>query len=172
MSMRLAALAVAATLILGGCAQANEPTQAPTPTVPTATALWSGQAQVGQPVTTPDGVKVEVVKMQRFTIDRHWFDAGPAVAVTVTLTNGTRQAIDVHGVRVLLAYGATGLQAQGAFSNPDGGMGALFDGTVAADGNATAQYSFRVPAGLQQITVEVDLKDPVKAAAHFTGNIN
>ncbi len=165
----VAALVALAALTLGGCAQATDAAQAPAPSVPTATGPWTAHAKAGETVTTPDGVQVQVVKVQRFTIDRHWFDAGPAVAVTVVISNATRQAVDVSGVRVLLGYGPTSQRAQGAFSLPDGSMGQWFDGTVLPGSTGSGLMSFRVPAGPQQLDVEVDLKDPSAAAIHFSG---
>lgn len=67
--------------------------------------------------------------------------AGPAVRVTVTATNGSKQPVLIDGTVVDLVYGAERTSAA-----PLSGPGAVrFEGSIAPGESATAVYVFDVP---------------------------
>ena len=88
-------------------------------------------------------------------------------SLTVTLTNGSKQAIDLNQVVVSADYGQPA-----RIASPIYGQGARdFSGTVAAGKTATAVYVFAIPSSqLSHVTINVDF-DGSHHAATFTGSV-
>jgi hypothetical protein len=91
--------------------------------------------------------------------------AGPALRVTVRITNGTRAAVALGGVAVNLSYGKDATPA----SPVDDPSQRPFSGRVAPGGHVDAVYVFSVPAGDRDtVTIDVGYK-PGAPRALFTG---
>ena len=93
---------------------------------------------------------------------------GPAVRVTVQLTNGSTADLDLDGVSVNLTHGADltpGSPLEDASQD-------LFSGTVAPGATATGVYVFSVPAGaLDRVDVTVGVA-PGASYAVFSGPVS
>jgi len=90
-----------------------------------------------------DGVTARVVSLDavRGTAEGPGNIAGPALRVTVRLTNGTTEPVDLGLVSVTMSTGADGTPA----SPLDEPSRAPFGGTLAAGGSAEGVYFFSVP---------------------------
>lgn len=78
--------------------------------------------------------------------------SGPAVRVTVRLTNGTDGPVDLSGVAVRMTYGSTPVPAP----RLDDPSQDLFTGSLAPGGSADGSYVFSVPADSREVvTVSV-----------------
>ena len=140
----------------------TDPTATPTPTQPAAPVPGSvdelppSLPQVGLTETAAvgDGVTVAVTSVERFeaTGTGPGNVSGPALRITLRLTNGTAADVSLDAVTVNAAHGADVTPA------PDVNdvSRAPFAGSVAPGASAEGTYTFSVPAGpLDPAVVEV-----------------
>lgn len=101
------------------------------------------------PAETGDGVTGSLVSVE--AVDGTGVGrgniAGPALRVTVRLTNGTAEAVALDGVAVELTHGADAVPA----SPLDDPSRAPFDGSLAPGATAEGVYVFSVPADDRRI---------------------
>ncbi|WP_155859325.1 hypothetical protein [Cellulomonas sp. KRMCY2] len=91
--------------------------------------------------------------------------AGPAVRITVEITNDTAEALDLHKVVVDVAAGA-----DLAPGEPLSGPGVRWlDGTLEPGGVATGVYVFAVPADRRDLVHVKVSYDPVQPTVLFEG---
>lgn len=91
--------------------------------------------------------------------------AGPALRVTIRITNGTDEAVSLDGVAVTMAYGTEGTPA----SPLDDASRRPFAGSVAPGEEADGTYVFTVPADARgTVTIEVGYQ-PGAPRLLFTG---
>lgn len=83
--------------------------------------------------------------------------AGPAVRMTLTLTNDGAEPVSLEGVVIAVSYGVDEAPA-GELSGPGGRP---FGGELAPGRTVTARYVFAIPA---------DERDRVRAVASYTGS--
>lgn len=121
------------------------------------------------PVKYPDGVTVTVAKVARGVEQGQ----GPGVfhgrghtALTVTLTNGSAQPIDLTQVVVTTTYGTPAQVAAPVYEDP---AAQDFTGTVAPGATATATYEFAVPPAQARSAVTTVDFDDAHAPATLTG---
>lgn len=120
----------------------------PEPTGPTTDAdeppASLGPVALDQPAAVGDGVSARVVSLE--AVDATGVGpgnvTGPALRVTVELTNGTADALPLGGVAVDLASGPELVPAS-PVNDPSA---APFSGTVAAGGTAQGVYVFSIAA--------------------------
>ncbi len=94
--------------------------------------------------------------------------SGPALRVTITITNGTAEELNLDTVAVNLATGPD-LTPAPPVSDPSS---TPFTGTVASGGSAVGMYSFTVPTDSRDsITVTVNYTSGAVAAI-FTGSVS
>jgi hypothetical protein len=117
-----------------------------------------------------DGVALRVTSIKHGAVSGQ----GPGVlsgqttsSLTVTLTNGSKLALDLNQVVVTADYGRPARLASPIYDE-----GARdFSGTVAAGKSATAVYVFAIPSSQRSdVTVNVDF-DGSHHAATFTGSV-
>ncbi|MFT4258391.1 hypothetical protein [Microbacterium sp.] len=115
------------------------------------------EVPLDQPAPAVQGVVAEVVGLEATTAggDVPGEPAGPAIKVTVRLTNGSASAVDTAGSNVTLTYGgddrlpAAGLAVDGTSTWPD---------SIPTGGHADAIFQFAVPSVPEgDIRVMVDL---------------
>lgn len=101
------------------------------------------------PAATGDGISgslVEIAAIDGSGVGRGNV-AGPALRVTVRLTNGTDEAVPLDGVAVELTHGTGAVPA----SPLDDPSRSPFGGTLEPGDSAEAVYVFRVPADDRQV---------------------
>ena len=108
------------------------PVRTQTPVAPSGTGTFGG------------GVTVKITKIAAVTSKGTGpgeISGKPAVALTLTLTNGTSSALSLDSVAVTTVYGADATPA----SPDDGAPSAPFSGSVAAQKSASGTYVFVLP---------------------------
>lgn len=129
----------------------------PAPVETSESPLPPSVAQVGESFTYDDGLKVSVVKLNRYrpgTTNLGYTPGHIGVEAHVTITNGTSENFDTSMAQVRMTYGASGSQAEKIY---DEKHGSGFEGTIAPGRNRTAVFAFSVPpAGTNQIGVEIE----------------
>jgi hypothetical protein len=118
-------------------------------------------AEVKQDVKTPSGLTANVVSVESYTATatRAGEVSGPAVKVSLRLTNGTGAAFALSTATVNAYYGSDATPA----APVAGDKGAKpFTGTLQPGASATAVYVFSVPAD-QDGSVTVTLSDQAGA---------
>lgn len=152
-------------------APAAPPELAPAPVTPEpagptedATELPPSLAPVGfeEQAAVGNGITAEVVSMEAIegTAQGPGNIAGPALRVTVRITNGTADPVSLDGVAVDLAHGTELVPA----SPLDDPSEAPFAGTVQPSGSAVGVYVFTVPADDREL---VSLSVGYQAGAPF-----
>ena len=102
-------------------------------------------AEVKQDVKTPSGMTANVVSVESYnaTAKRAGEVSGPAVKVTLRLTNGTGGAVDLSTATVNAYYGSDATPAAPVAGDP---AAKPFTGSLEPGAAATAVYVFSVPA--------------------------
>lgn len=102
-------------------------------------------AEVKQDVKTPSGMTANVVSVESYTATakRAGEVSGPAVKVTLRLTNGTGGAIPLSTATVNAYYGSDATPAAPVAGDP---AAKPFTGSLEPGAAATAVYVFSVPA--------------------------
>ncbi|MCS3442536.1 hypothetical protein [Microbacterium phyllosphaerae] len=103
------------------------------------------EVPIDEPAPAVEGVVTEVTDIEAITAgnDIPGEPSGPAIQVTVRLTNGSEKAIDTAGANVTLTYGgddrlpAAGLTGEGT---------SVWPSSVAAGASADAVFQFAVPS--------------------------
>ena len=115
-----------------------------------------------QPAAVGNGITAEVVSLEAIegTGQGPGNIAGPALRVTIRITNGTAGPVSLDGVAVDLAHGAE-LTPASPLEDPST---APFAGTVQPSGNAVGVYVFSVPADDRDL---VNLSVGYQAGAPF-----
>lgn len=144
----------------GGATDDADPAAPYTPVTEPAVAL-------DQPATFASGVVAELTKVESVDGEAQGPGevAGPAVRVTVRLTNGTEAAVPLAGA-VVNVYAGQDLAPGEPLSGPGGKP---FTGTVQPGATATGVYVFNVPADQRdrlQVTVS---HDPTVTTVLFEG---
>ncbi|MGO4592521.1 hypothetical protein AB4Z18_01740 [Leifsonia sp. 2TAF2] len=118
-------------------------------------------AEVKQDVKTPSGLTASVVSVESYTATakRAGEVSGPAVKVTLRLTNGTGGAFPVSTAGVNAYYGSGTTPASPVANDP---AAKPFTGSLAPGASTTAVYVFTVPAD-QDAKVTVTLSDQAGA---------
>ncbi|MDQ1678057.1 MAG: hypothetical protein QOC93_3201 [Actinomycetota bacterium] len=114
-------------------------------------------ARIGdEGITYEDDLKVQVLSAKRYTIPVINAGAQPGdvgVLVTVRITNGGLELVELNECIVTLKAGADGLEAERVF---DDVAGDGFNSRVAPGRKATATFGFAVPKGnLPLVNIEV-----------------
>lgn len=133
---------------------AAAPSSAGDPVAPDAAPPTLAPVGLTDPADAGDGVTVAVTGIESFTSDASGIGniAGPALRVTVRVTNGTGADLSVDAVSVNLSYGADATPG----SPLDDSSQRTFSGTVAPGGSADGVYVFSVPEGERDVvSVEV-----------------
>ncbi|MFJ4224002.1 hypothetical protein [Microbacterium sp. NPDC089695] len=144
-----------------GASPTPQPTEFETPT-PGATdgadkPVDADEVAIDEPAPVVDGVVAEVTALEETTAgnDIPGEPSGPAIRVTVRLTNGSDEPIDTAGANTTLTYGgddrlpAAGVAAEDA---------TMWPATIPAGGHADAVFVFAVPsspAGDIRVIVDV-----------------
>ena len=132
--------------------------------------LTAAAVSFAQRAAYSDGVALRVTSIKHGAVSGQ----GPGVlsgqttsSLTVTLTNGSKQPVDLNQVVVTADYGRPARIASPIYDE-----GARdFSGTVATGKTATAVYVFAIPSSqLSDVTVNVDF-DGSHHAATFTGSV-
>jgi hypothetical protein len=132
--------------------------------------LKAAPASFTQRAAYSDGVALQVTSIKHGAVSGQ----GPGVlsgqttsSLTVTLTNGSKQAVELNQVVVTADYGQPARTASPIYDE-----GARdFSGTVGAGKTATAVYVFAIPSSqLSHVTINVDF-DGSHHAATFTGSV-
>ena len=115
-----------------------------------------------EPAAVGNGITAEVVSLEAIegTGQGPGNIAGPALRVTVRITNGTAAPVSLDGVAVDLAHGAE-LTPASPLEDPST---ARFAGTVEPSASAVGVYVFSVPAGDRDL---VNLSVGYQAGAPF-----
>jgi Domain of unknown function (DUF4352) len=116
-----------------------------------------------------DGVRAHLVGLQTFTAAAQGVGevAGPALAVTVEITNDGAQALSLDSVAVNLYRGAAGVPASRVLAE----SASTFSGPLAPGASARAVYAFSVPeADRDVVTVTVGYSAGT-ATAVFSGPV-
>ena len=102
-------------------------------------------AEVKQDVKTPSGLTANVVSVESYTATakRPGEVSGPAVKVTLRLTNGTGSAFPLSTATVNAYYGSGATPAAPVAGDP---AAKPFTGSLQPGASATAVYVFTVPA--------------------------
>jgi hypothetical protein len=118
-------------------------------------------AEVKQDVKTPSGLTANVVSVESYTATakRAGEVSGPAVKVTLRLTNGTGGAFPLSTASVNAYYGSDATPAAPVAGDP---AAKPFSGSLAPGAAATAVYVFSVPAD-QDGSVTLTLSDQAGA---------
>jgi hypothetical protein len=123
-------------------------------------------------VVYPDGVRLAITKATKGIEQGHGpgvFAGREYVLLSLELTNGTKEPIDVDQVVVTSFYGKTHQLAQPVYA--DGAGARDFSGTVAPGARTTAAYAFAVPVkSLSDVTMVVDF-DGVHTSATYRGAV-
>lgn len=110
-------------------------------------------ASIDEPVDTGSGVTARLSRIRSVKGEAQGPGevAGPALRVTVKVTNGSKQEIDLSAVVVNLYYGKDATPA----SQLSGPKPAPFTGSLAAGASTSGSYIFGVPANQRkQVRVE------------------
>lgn len=127
---------------------ATDPVEKPDETV---------EVPLDEPATAAGDVVVEVTDLEARTAGREvpGETSGPAIAVTVRITNNGDEAVNTSGSNVNLTYGGDERIPAAALSDPDA---TVWPASVAPGRNASAVFLFSVPeAASGDIRVIVDL---------------
>lgn len=118
-------------------------------------------AEVKQDVTTPSGLTANVVSVESYTATakRAGEVSGPAVKVTLRLTNGTGSAFPLSTAGVNAYYGSEATPAAPVAGDP---AAKPFSGSLTPGAAATAVYVFSVPAD-EEGSVTLTLSDQAGA---------
>ncbi|WP_431245701.1 hypothetical protein [Leifsonia xyli] len=118
-------------------------------------------AEVKQDVKTPSGLTASVVSVESYTATakRAGEVSGPAVKVTLRLTNGTGGAFPLSTATVNAYYGSAATPAAPVAGDP---AAKPFTASLAPGASATAVYVFSVPAD-EDGAVTVTLSDQAGA---------
>ena len=121
-----------------------------------------------------DKVEASVTSVARFTPSKNaaGTHAGQVgIKVTVKITNNSAKQLDVTLARVKVKSGANGTQAD-TIIDLENNLGLGFEGSIAPNHAATADFAFSVPAGdLSKIDVEVS-PDFDHDAGIFEGSVS
>jgi hypothetical protein len=121
-----------------------------------------------------DKVEASVISVVRFTPSKNaaGTHAGQVgIKVTVKITNNSAKQLDVTLARVKVKSGANGTQAD-TIIDLENNLGLGFEGSIAPNHAATADYAFSVPSGdLSKIDVEVS-PDFDHDACIFEGSVS
>jgi hypothetical protein len=145
----------------------GSPTAAPAPGSADELPPALPQVELTDTASVGDGVSVEVATIERFEGEAVGPGnvSGPAVRVTVRITNDTAEPLDVDSVSVNVGLGPDVTPAPPL----DDVSRAPFSGTVAPGGTAEGRYVFRLPPGAQDpAVVEVGYR-PGAPLALFVG---
>lgn len=116
-----------------------------------------GPARIGRDgFTWDDGVKATVVSAKRYRIGEYAAGGKPGeqgVIVTVVVTNGSDEPLDLDLAQVGASFGDGGDNAESVFDS--GKFESGFSGKVAPGRKATGKFGFAVPKGTTSIGVEV-----------------
>lgn len=112
-------------------------------TVPPVEPAPSQEAELGDTADLEDGVAVTVTDVEQLDVEAHTPGeiAGPAVALTIAVVNGTDQTIDLSTAMVSVT-GSAGSYGQATTSEPY----SPFTGSVQPGGESSGVYVFRLPA--------------------------
>jgi ABC-type transport system substrate-binding protein len=131
--------------------------------------VGAGRFTPTTPATYADGVKLTVDSVTR-TVERGQgpgvFPGRPQTAFSLTLHNGSPQAVDASQVVVTVTYGVRPRLAQLVYTNE---LAADFAGMVAPGGTAKATYVFSLPPGQAKTARMIVDLDSVHVPANFTG---
>jgi hypothetical protein len=136
----------------------------------------SGTIQFGADhgVKWDDKVEASVITVVRFTPSKNAAGTHPGqvgIKVTVKITNNSAKQLDVTLARVKVKSGTNGTQAD-TIIDLENNLGLGFEGSVAPNHSATADYAFSVPSGdLSKIDVEVS-PDFDHDAGIFEGSVS
>lgn len=138
-----------------------QPTEFATPTPGTTDTVAkpddAAEVPLDEPAPAVEGVVAEVTAIEAVTAggDIPGEPSGPAVQVTLRLTNGSDQAIDTAGANVTMTYGgddrlpASGITGEGTSIWPE---------SIPAGGSADAVFQFAVPSSPEgDVRVIVDI---------------
>ncbi|MFT3888302.1 MAG: hypothetical protein QM713_09095 [Arachnia sp.] len=180
-SQRLLVGAVATTLLLSGCfgGEAPKPTPASTPVAaPSGGSVTETVAPVVDPTPVTTDLKGSVAPMAGVDVSLAKLEAidvkaqapgdisGPAVAVTLKVTNSTGETFDPSKLQIEVSN-AKGVPGTGVTGSP---AAWLTDG-IPAGKDASGVYVFTLPEGDRKpITVSVVLA-PGLPRAEFVGNL-
>lgn len=115
------------------------------------------EVPLDEPAPAVEGVVAEVTAIESVTAgnDIPGEPSGPAVQVTVRLTNGSDEAVDTAGANVTMTYGgderlpAAGVSGEGA---------TVWPASIPAGGQADAVFQFAVPSSPEgDVRVIVDI---------------
>ncbi|TDN90831.1 hypothetical protein [Microbacterium sp. BK668] len=133
------------------------PAPAPGATDPVSKPESGTEVPLDQPATAAGDVVVEVTSLEPRSIERSapGEPSGPALAVTVRISNNGADALDTSGANVSLEYGGDDRIPAVAVS---GGDSTLWPSSVAAGATSSAVFVFSKPEGASgDIRVIVDL---------------
>lgn len=142
----------------------SEPDEAEGPETPAPLPTVDGKIDDGIELSTGMSVELASIKKTKVTAETPGEMSGPAVVVTVKITNTSseRQNVDSAVVSLTTDDGEIGIPTLGGGSEP-------FAGNVAPGRSATARYVFMLdPAGDREVTISVNYAagEPV---AQFSG---
>jgi hypothetical protein len=120
-----------------------------------------------------DKVEASVLSAVRFTPSKSAAGTHPGqvgIKVTVKITNNSAKQLDVTLARVKVKSGTNGTQAD-TIIDLQNNLGLGFEGSIAPNHSATADYAFSVPSGdLSKIDVEVS-PDLDRDSGIFEGSV-
>jgi hypothetical protein len=121
-----------------------------------------------------DKVEASVISVVKYTPSKNAAGTHPGqvgIKVTVKITNNSAKQLDVTLSRVKVKSGANGTQAD-TIIDLENNLGLGFEGSIAPNHAATADYAFSVPSGdLSKIDVEVS-PDFDHDAGIFEGSVS
>ena len=176
-AMALSALAGCAVTASDGSQNTEPSAQATVPApgggtveevVPEVAPAATQEVAIDAPATLPDGVIVSIAGVDQLVVaaETPGEIAGPAVAVTFALTNGSTEPIDVSTAMATVS-GADGTFGQPTTSVPS----APFSGTIAPGGSATGVYVFLLPESQREsLTATLEYIAGVQTAV-FVGQV-
>jgi cytoskeletal protein RodZ len=121
------------------------------------------EVSLDEPATAADDIVVEVTSVEAVTAGRDvpGEQSGPAIAVSVRITNDGEQPVDTSGSNVNLEYGGDARIPAVALT---GGDGTVWPASIAPGDSATAVFLFSkpaVPSGDIRVIVDLLATEPV-----------
>lgn len=136
------------------------------------------EANFDQKITYPDGLEVEVIKIEKKELGEYAVSTGdaqpgdPYYAFSVRITNGTDASFDANLSAPTVVSGPDGVTAD-MVSDTENNVGDGVSGTIVKGKSKTGVYGF-VIAHPDDVVMEMSLmnaEDPMRGSAIFAGSI-